>query len=137
MVPIRYGQQLLRDIRFSPLVVRSYPNVGDCKGYNQSHQHMKQKKSTRKHSNNSKNFLTTVEIWADNEHFCHLHILYIKYEQYQKQDGNLPGDPTGTLTSCFPRVSGFHHHQVQQENARVRALASTFLGLVHPPNRIE
>ena len=46
MVPIRYGQQLLRNIRFFPPVLRSYPDVRDCKEYNQSHQHrdMKQKR---------------------------------------------------------------------------------------------
>jgi hypothetical protein len=44
MVPVRYGQQLLRNIRFFPSVIRSYPDVRDCKEYNQSRQHMKQKK---------------------------------------------------------------------------------------------
>jgi hypothetical protein len=68
MVSIRYRQQLLRNIRFFQLVLRSYPDIRDWKEYNQSHQHMKQKESTRKHRHNSQNLLTTIELWAHNEH---------------------------------------------------------------------
>lgn len=68
MVPIRYGQPFLRKIRFFPLLVRSYPNVRDCKVYNQPYQHKKQGKSTGKHGYNGQDFITTIELGADNEH---------------------------------------------------------------------
>ena len=49
MVSTGYGQQLLRSISLFPLVVRSNPTIGDCKGYNQSH-HTRSKQTHQKAS---------------------------------------------------------------------------------------
>jgi hypothetical protein len=61
---------LLRHIGFFPLPVvgRPYPKVGYCNGIESASSTHEANKRTRKHRRDGQNILTTIKLWANNEH---------------------------------------------------------------------